>query len=152
MIMSHSDDVETEVLNALQWDLAVPPHRVRVEVENGWVTMSGILDRPYQRECAESDARRVPGVVGVNNQLRLAPAKAEHGSRCPLAIDGSPPARALLPRMTGNLSGVAKTVVVSLISTALRRQSARRRSALVNYGLTEDRELAGSGVTRGACS
>jgi len=77
MIMSQSDDVETEVLNALHWDLAVPPHRVRVEVENGWVTMSGIVDRPYQRECAESDARRVPDVVGVNNQIRLAPAKAE---------------------------------------------------------------------------
>ena len=77
MIMAQSDDVQTEVLNALHWDLAVPPHRVKVEVENGWVTMSGIVDRPYQRECAESDARRVPGVVAVNNQIRLARAKTE---------------------------------------------------------------------------
>ena len=77
MIMSQSDDVQTEVLNALHWDLAVPPHRVKVEVENGWVTMSGIVDRPYQRECAKSDARRVPGVVAVNNQIRLARAKTE---------------------------------------------------------------------------
>ena len=34
-IMSQSDDVKTEVLNALYWDLAVPRHRVIVEVENG---------------------------------------------------------------------------------------------------------------------
>ena len=67
------------VLNALHWDLAVPPHKVKVEVENGWVTMSGMVDRPYQRTCAESDARRVPGVVGVNNQIRLATAEAEQG-------------------------------------------------------------------------
>ena len=75
--MSQGDDVKTEVLNALYWDLAVPPHRVKVEVENGWVTMSGMVDRPYQRTCAESDARRVPGVTGVTNQIRLAPAQAE---------------------------------------------------------------------------
>ena len=80
MIMLQSDDVHTKVLNALHWDLAVPPHRVTVEVEEGWVTMSGLVDRPYQRTCAESDARRVPGVVGVNNQIRLAPAQAEQGA------------------------------------------------------------------------
>ncbi len=80
MIMSQSDDVHTKVLNALHWDLAVPPHRVTVEVEEGWVTMSGLVDRTYQRTCAESDARRIPGVIGVNNQIRLAPAQAEQGA------------------------------------------------------------------------
>ena len=77
--MSQSDAVRTDVLNALYWDLAVPPHRVKVEVENGWVTMSGIVDRPYQLTCAESDARRVVGVVGVTNRIRLAPAQTEQG-------------------------------------------------------------------------
>ena len=75
MIMSQSD-VQTMVLNALHWDLAVPRHRLKVEVENGWVTMSGMVDRPYQRACAELDARRVPGVFGVINQIGLAPAQA----------------------------------------------------------------------------
>jgi osmotically-inducible protein OsmY len=74
MTMLQIDDVQALVLNALYWDLAVPRHRVKVEVENGWVTMSGIVDRLYQRSCAESDARRVPGVVGVINQIQLAPA------------------------------------------------------------------------------
>ena len=81
--MSQSDDVRTKVLNELHWDLAVPPHRVKVEVEKAWVTMSGIVDRPYQRTCAESDARRVAGVVGVNNQIRLAQAQAERGALAP---------------------------------------------------------------------
>lgn len=79
MIVSQSD-VQTMVLNALHWDLAVPRDRLKVEVENGWVTMSGMVDRSYQRTCAESDARRVPGVVGVINQIRLAPAQAEQGA------------------------------------------------------------------------
>jgi len=72
---SQSDEVRTRVLNALYWDLAVPRHRLSVDVENGWVTVSGMVDRPYQRSCAESDARSVPGVVGVTNQIRLAQAE-----------------------------------------------------------------------------
>jgi osmotically-inducible protein OsmY len=77
MMQSHSDEVRTRVLNALYWDLAVPRHRLSVDVENGWVTVSGMVDRPYQRTCAESDARSVPGVVGVTNQIRLAQAQAD---------------------------------------------------------------------------
>ena len=80
MIMSQSADVQTMVLNALHWDLAVPSHRLRVEVENGWMTMSGVVDRPYERTCTESDARKVPGVIEVINQIRLAPAYAEQGA------------------------------------------------------------------------
>ena len=70
--MQVSDEVRGRVLNALHWDLAVPRDRLNVEVENGWVTVSGMVDLPYQRDCAEFDARNVPGVVGVTNLIRLA--------------------------------------------------------------------------------
>jgi osmotically-inducible protein OsmY len=66
-----SEDVRMRVLNALHWDLAIPRDRLNVDVENGWVTVSGLVDLPYQRSCAESDAKRVPGVVGVTNHIRL---------------------------------------------------------------------------------
>jgi osmotically-inducible protein OsmY len=69
------EDVRVRVLNALYWDLAVPRHRLNVDVENGWVTVSGMVDLPYQRTCAESDARSVPGVVGVTNLICLAGAQ-----------------------------------------------------------------------------
>jgi len=71
-MQTHSDDVRMEVLNALYWDLAVPRDRLNVEVKTGWVTMSGLVDLPYQRECAEFDARNVPGVIGVINHICLA--------------------------------------------------------------------------------
>lgn len=75
-----SDDVRMRVLNALHWDLAVPRYRLRVEVENGWVTMSGQVDRPYQRSCAEFDARNVQGVLGVINHIQLASSESERPS------------------------------------------------------------------------
>ncbi len=67
-----SEDVRMRVLNALHWDLAVPRDRLNVDVENGWVTVSGLVDLPYQRSCAESDVKSVLGVVGVTNRIRLA--------------------------------------------------------------------------------
>jgi osmotically-inducible protein OsmY len=70
-MQSHGEDVRMRVLNALHWDLAVPRHRVEVEVDNGWVRMSGRVDLPYQRACAEADAKNVPGVIGVINEIRL---------------------------------------------------------------------------------
>ena len=69
------EDVRVRVLNALYWDLAIPRDRLNVDVENGWVTVSGMVDLPYQRSCAESDAKSVPGVVGVTNLIRLADAR-----------------------------------------------------------------------------
>ena len=79
-MQSHGDDVKLRVLNALHWDLAVPRHRVAVEVADGWVTMSGLVDRPYQRQCAEADARNVPGVLGGVNQIRLSGEAGEPAS------------------------------------------------------------------------
>jgi osmotically-inducible protein OsmY len=71
-----SEDLRLRVLNAIHWDLAIPRDRLNVDVENGWVTVSGTVDLPYQRTCAESDARSVPGVVGVTNLIRLAEVRA----------------------------------------------------------------------------
>jgi hyperosmotically inducible protein len=67
-----SEDLRMGVLNALYWDLAVPRHGLNVDVKNGWVTVSGMVNLPYQRSCAESDAKRVAGVVGVTNLIHLA--------------------------------------------------------------------------------
>ena len=72
MQLSLRDDMCIRVLNSLYWDRAVPRDRLNVDVENGWVTVTGTVDLPYQRSCAESDAKSVPGVVGVTNLIRLA--------------------------------------------------------------------------------
>ncbi len=64
-------DLAVEVLNALHWDLAVPRHRVHARCEKGWVTLTGEVERDYQRSLAEVDARRVRGVVGVTNAITV---------------------------------------------------------------------------------
>jgi osmotically-inducible protein OsmY len=71
-----SEDLRLRVLNAIHWDLAIPRDRLNVDVENGWVTVSGMVDLAYQRACAESDAKSVAGVAGVINLIRLAEDRA----------------------------------------------------------------------------
>ena len=62
-------DIYVETVNALYWDLAIPRYGVSVEVDHGLVTLHGEVERTYQRSCAEQDVRRVPGVIGVTNEI-----------------------------------------------------------------------------------
>ena len=64
--------VAGDVLNALFWDLAVPPYRVSARCDRGWVILSGEVDQPYQKSRAEADVRSIRGVVGVTNQITVA--------------------------------------------------------------------------------
>ncbi len=64
-------DLRVEVTNALHWDLAIPRHRITVEVDKGLVTLQGIDEHAYQRSCAEATARRVSGVTSVRNNIAV---------------------------------------------------------------------------------
>ncbi len=64
-------NLRDDVMNALYWDLAIPQYRVSVEVDRGLVTLRGKVERGYQSACAESDTRRVPGVLGVRNEIAV---------------------------------------------------------------------------------
>jgi osmotically-inducible protein OsmY len=73
--------IADEVLNALFWDLAVPRDCVSAKCESGWITLTGEVERPYQKSCAEADVRRTCGVVGVTNQIRVKPAVGMDAAR-----------------------------------------------------------------------
>lgn len=62
-------DLCADVANALYWDLTIPRYRVTAEEDHGLVTLQGVVERAYQRSCAEAIVRRVPGVIGVRNEI-----------------------------------------------------------------------------------
>lgn len=64
-------DVAQAALNALAWHSLVPGDSVKVEVEDGWVTLSGEVDWGYQSASAEQCVGPLIGVRGVTNQIRL---------------------------------------------------------------------------------
>jgi osmotically-inducible protein OsmY len=67
------DEIAQRAINILAWNVSVPHDAVRVKVENGWVTLSGVVNWNYQRLAAESDMHKLSGVIGVVNLVTLAP-------------------------------------------------------------------------------
>ena len=66
-------DIARAAENALQWSSAVPQDGVQVMVEDGWLTLSGQLDWRYQKQAAVDAVQFLHGVVGVSNQIAIAP-------------------------------------------------------------------------------
>jgi osmotically-inducible protein OsmY len=66
-------DIAQRALQVLSWDIEVPRDEVKVKVEKGVVTLSGNLDWHYQRSAAESDVRKLHGVIGLNNEIVIKP-------------------------------------------------------------------------------
>jgi len=59
--------------NALEWDVRVPHDRVKAQVQNGLVTLSGEVDWWYQKNAAETAVRNLVGVVSVSNGIAIKP-------------------------------------------------------------------------------
>jgi osmotically-inducible protein OsmY len=65
------NDIATEVLNAYQWNVEVPKDRVKVKVEEGWVTLEGELEWNFQKEAAKNAIRDLAVVAGVINNITI---------------------------------------------------------------------------------
>jgi osmotically-inducible protein OsmY len=59
--------------NALEWNVMVPHDRVKVQVQNGLVTLSGEVDWWYEKNAAETVVRHLVGVVSVRNGITIRP-------------------------------------------------------------------------------
>lgn len=64
-------DTEAAVLDALDADHEVHARDIDVEVKDGAVTLSGLVEVVSQRERAQRIALAVPGVASVENRLRV---------------------------------------------------------------------------------
>jgi osmotically-inducible protein OsmY len=67
------DEIAKAAVQALEWDAFVPTSKVKVTVEKGWVTLDGEVDWQFQRLDADRVIRRLTGVKGVSNLIRVKP-------------------------------------------------------------------------------
>jgi osmotically-inducible protein OsmY len=69
---SKSDsEVAKEAVNALKWSWQVPSDKVKVKVEDGWVTLDGTLSWNYQKTAAKEALISLSGVKGVTNDIKI---------------------------------------------------------------------------------
>lgn len=64
-------EIANSAVNAIEWNASVPNDKVLVEVENGWITLSGTVEYSYQREAAKRTVEYLKGVKGVTNNISL---------------------------------------------------------------------------------
>jgi osmotically-inducible protein OsmY len=67
------EDIARSATNVLSWNVWVPSDRVKVMVQDGWITLSGNVDWYYQKYHAEDAVRHLVGVVGVTSSITIKP-------------------------------------------------------------------------------
>jgi osmotically-inducible protein OsmY len=68
------EDIARAASDALEWNVAVPYEGIKVQVQDGLVTLSGKVDWWYQKDAAEDAVRKLVGVVMVSNYITIKPA------------------------------------------------------------------------------
>jgi osmotically-inducible protein OsmY len=64
-------DIAQAATAALSLNSLVPAGKIKVEVENGWVTLTGQVDWGYQFASAEQCVRPLAGVRGLSNKITV---------------------------------------------------------------------------------
>ena len=74
-------DIARAAENALKWDVSVPYERIKVTMEQGFLTLEGEVDWEFQRSAAKRAVQYLTGVNGVTNmitiKLKMAPSEVK---------------------------------------------------------------------------
>ncbi len=65
------EQIANEVLNSFRWNWRVPDNKIKIKVEDGWVTLDGTVSWNYQKEAAKKSVVNLLGVKGINNNLKI---------------------------------------------------------------------------------
>jgi osmotically-inducible protein OsmY len=66
-------DIAEAATDVLGWNTWIPRDRVKVMVQDGWITLSGDVEWYYQKQRAEDAVRHLTGVSGVINSITIKP-------------------------------------------------------------------------------
>jgi osmotically-inducible protein OsmY len=66
-------EIARDAATALKNQLPVSYEQIKAVVRNGWLTLEGDVEWQYQRQTAEQAVRRIKGVKGVTNDIKIKP-------------------------------------------------------------------------------
>jgi osmotically-inducible protein OsmY len=67
----NDSEIAQAAVQSLDWHASLPADKVRVEVEDGWVRLTGNVDWLYQSRTAERAVENLLGVRGVTNEIMV---------------------------------------------------------------------------------
>lgn len=66
-------DIAQAVLNALRWNSIIPEEKIKVKVEDGWVTTKGEVDWTFEKSAIRLAIENIIGVKGLSNLVTINP-------------------------------------------------------------------------------
>lgn len=70
---TNDDEIAQRALSVISWDTTIPDHKLKIKVQDGWITLSGEVEWYFQRQGAEAAVRKLSGVAGVINLIVVKP-------------------------------------------------------------------------------
>lgn len=67
----NDNEIASDVLSALKWNWGVPSNKVKIKVEDGWISLDGELHWNFQKEAAKDSVKNLIGVRGVTNNITI---------------------------------------------------------------------------------
>lgn len=65
----HDADIARSAESALEWTTNLIKDSIKIQVEGGWVTLSGDVEWEYQSREAVGAVRNLMGVIGISNNI-----------------------------------------------------------------------------------
>jgi osmotically-inducible protein OsmY len=66
-------EIASAALDALQARVDVPDEKIKLTVQDGWITLQGDVDWYYQKNAAEFAVKYLSGVKGVTDHIKMEP-------------------------------------------------------------------------------
>ncbi|MDP3557032.1 MAG: BON domain-containing protein [Bacteroidota bacterium] len=67
----NDSEIAEAVINALKWHSALEEEKIKIKVEDGWVTLEGEVEWEFQRNSARLMIEQLQGVVGIINHIKI---------------------------------------------------------------------------------
>lgn len=64
-------EIAQAVVNALKWNTQLAAEKIKVKVEDGWVTLEGALEWEFQKTAARNAVENLYGVKGILNKITV---------------------------------------------------------------------------------
>lgn len=71
LVSKSGNEIAIDILNSFKWNWEIPNEKVKVKVEDGWVTLEGEVQWNFQKEAAKNAVKNITGVKGVTNVITI---------------------------------------------------------------------------------
>ncbi len=66
-------EIARRIADSLKWHSAVQEEKIKLTVENGWVTLEGQVDWEYQKNAVKSTIENLAGIKGISDLITVKP-------------------------------------------------------------------------------